>query len=218
MIIGILIGLGKGLINDNPNVKKNYYRKPLYLIKDLSDLITEIFLSIPLLLVLILSVFFFQMLISNSDFRLTSTLIVLAFFSSPNLSIPLEGIINKLNKEEFILAAKASGISRRTLIFKHILYYESKGVIILQTINFFLFSIMMEIFLTFFNKGADPFQPSLGSMIKRYSGNLYDIYYDPSLWFLQEKVLSFTPFIFIILLCLTIRWLGQRVLVITETQ
>ena len=84
--------------------------KITYLLKDFCDIITEFFQSVPLLIVLIISVLFFQMYIDNPDIRLSLTILVLSLFSSPKLSIQLEGIIKKLRKEEFILAAKASGL------------------------------------------------------------------------------------------------------------
>ena len=216
LIIGIVIGLSKGLIVENTYVKRSYFNKPIYIFKDIIDYVTDLFLSVPILLVLIFSSIFFQYHISDPNSRLTFIIIILACFSSPQLSLPLEGIVKKLNKEEFILAAKASGISKFSLIFKHILYYESKGLIIIQTINFFLFSIMMEIFLTFVKKGSDPYQPSLGTMVNKYKGLLVDVYQNPQLLEFQEFVLTLTPFIFIILLCLTVRWLGQRIRIITE--
>ena len=141
LIFGVGLGLGMGLIQHNFNQSKKYSLK--YILKDFCDIITEFFQSVPLLIVLIISVLFFQLHIQNPEIRLSLTIFILSLFSSPKLSIQLEGIINKLRKEEFILAAKASGISQYSLIFKHILYYESKGVLILQTINFFLFSITL---------------------------------------------------------------------------
>ena len=189
-----------------------------YLYKGFCEVITELFQSIPLLIVLIISVLIFQDPSINPESRLTYTIFVLALFSSPKLSIQLEGIIKKLRKEEFILAAKASGISKFNLIFKHILYYEANGVLILQTINFILFSIMIEIFLTWFGKGSSMPQTSLGTLIKSYNSLIPSI---KDLFIMQDYqliILTMTPFIFIILLCLTIRWLGNRVLILTEAK
>jgi len=215
LIVSVCLGLGMGLIQNNSNHSKK--NKITYLLKDFCDIITEFFQSVPLLIVLIISVLFFQMYIDNPDIRLSLTILVLSLFSSPKLSIQLEGNIKKLRKEEFILAAKASGISKFSLIFKHILYYESKGILILQTINFFLFSIMIEIFLTFFGKGA-PDQLSLGKLITVYSFNISEIGHLINMHMYQDVVLTLTPFVFIILLCLSIRWLGNRILIITDTK
>ena len=217
---GITLALGMGMIEySNQSNKLIYYSKIFF--NNLSKYLTEIFQTIPLLLILLLSVLYFQLYIINPDLRLTMIIIVLALFSSPKLSIPIENNIRRLKREEFILAAKASGISKINLIFKHILYYESKGLIILQTINFFLFSIMIEIFLTWFGKGTPITQNSIGKLIFDSSFYLDYLFNNPYSLFasnFQDFVLCLTPFVFIFLLSLTIRWFGDRILLITDTK
>jgi len=218
LLSGIMLGLGMGMI-ENKFVKiKNFKDLFMRFIKYSSDVLSEMFQSIPLLIVLIISVLFFELSIKNPEMRFQYTIYILAIFSSPKLSFQLDGIIKKLKKEEFLLAAKASGISKTSLVFKHILYYESKGVIMLQTINFFLFTMMIEIFLTYFGKGSSLSQSSLGSLVLTSSTWLPDIDYLIDNGRYQNALLSLTPFIFIILLCLTVRWLGNRILILTDTK
>ena len=215
---GILFGLGMGMIEES-KVKINSFKNiVLKGAKYLSDMLSEMFQSIPLLIILIVSVLFFEMTVSNPEIRFQYTIYILAIFSSPKLSFQLDGIIKKLKKEEFLLAAKASGISKVSLIFKHILYYESKGVIMLQTINFFLFTMMIEIFLTYFGKGSTLSQSSLGSLVFNSAPHLPNIEHLFYAGQNQFVLLTLTPFIFIILLCITIRWLGNRILILTETK
>ena len=135
---------------------------------------------------------------------------VLGIFYTPKIVITLQDRILRLRKEEFIHAAKAMGMSFHRLIFKHILWHECYGVIIVQSLNILLQAIMMEIFLTYFNYGSDKL--SLGILIKQYMGVL------PAYLLLtnQERLASLVPFILVILICLTFRWLGERVLELSE--
>ena len=218
LLSGILLGLGMGMI-ENKSVKiKNFKDLFMKFIKYSSDVLSEMFQSIPLLIVLIISVLFFELSIKNPEMRFQYTIYILAIFSSPKLSFQLDGIIKKLKKEEFLLAAKASGISKTSLVFKHILYYESKGVIMLQTINFFLFTMMIEIFLTYFGKGSSLSQSSLGSLVYNSSSYIPNINHLLDIGKFQNVLLTLTPFVFIILLCVSIRWLGNRILILTDTK
>jgi ABC-type dipeptide/oligopeptide/nickel transport system permease subunit len=117
-----------------------------------------------------------------------------------------------LNREEFILATKATGVSMPALIVKHILYYEARGLIVLQYINFFFFTIMLEIFLGFFGKGAG--ELSIGRLIGK-DKILYGIdwQYLPTD---QYKLILVFPLLFVLILCLVTRWLAKRVMLLTE--
>ena len=218
LLSGIMFGLGMGMIENKPGKIKDIKNFFMKIFKYSSDLLSEMFQSIPLLIVLIISVLFFELSIKDPEMRFQYTIYILAIFSSPKLSFQLDGIIKKLKKEEFLLAAKASGISKASLIFKHILYYESKGVIMLQTINFFLFSMMIEIFLTYFGKGSSLSQSSLGSLVYNSSSYIPNINHLVDIGKYQNVLLTLTPFIFIILLCVSIRWLGNRILILTDTK
>ena len=218
LVSGILFGLGMSMIEEAKIRINSFKNIILKSAKYLSDILSEMFQSIPLLIVLIVSVLFFEISIKNPEIRFQYTIYILAIFSSPKLSFQIDGIIKKLKKEEFLLAAKASGISKTSLIIKHILYYESKGVIMLQTINFFLFTIMIEIFLTYFGKGSTLSQSSLGSLVFNSASYLPNINHLIDIGRYQNVLLTLTPFIFIILLCITIRWLGNRILILTDTK
>ena len=210
LLTGITLGVAMGF-SENVKLHKGFrFANLTQLLKRSSFLINEFLQSIPLLIILIISVLFFQRHVSEPGNRLLFTLIVMGVFSAPKLAVPLHGIIKYLRQEEFILAAKATGISRWNLIFRHILYYEGRALIILQTINFLLFSIMMEVFLSFFGKGANPDLHSLGNLILHYSQSLRTIMTGGS-----HIVLKIAPFVLVIILCLTIRWIGQRVIIIS---
>jgi ABC-type dipeptide/oligopeptide/nickel transport system permease subunit len=213
-----MFGLGMGIIGDNVNKINSLKNFLIKFFKYFCDILSEFFQSIPLLIVLIISVLMFQLFVDDPQIRFQYTVYVLAIFSTPKLSFQIDGIIKRLKKEEFLLAAKASGISKASLIFKHILYYESKGVIMIQMINFFLFTMMMEIFLTYFGKGSTLAQSSLGSLVFKSADSISIIAHLSNNGMHQHVLLTIVPFIFIILLCITIRWLGNRILILTDTK
>ena len=213
-VISIILGLGIGF--QTKNLSKNQNILFLNRLKNLyftfCSSITDVFQSIPILIVLLLGVLFFQRYLDNPDHSLFFTLVVVAVFSSPKLSNALGNHIKQLNREEFILATKASGVSMPALIVKHILYYEAKGLIVLQFINFFFFTIMLEIFLGFFGKGAG--ELSIGRLIGK-DKILYGIdwQYLPTD---QYKLILVFPLLFVLILCLVTRWLAKRVMLLTE--
>lgn len=217
VFFGIFFGLVLGLINDAPKDKRNFIKKPKHLLKFLVSTITEISNSLPFLIILIISVIYINYYVDahNNNMKMQLIIIIIALFNTHKLSMPLSDKIKALRKEEFILAAKASGLTMPQLIFKHILYYESKSLIIIHMINFFLFSMMMEIFLTVYKLGSVPSQISLGNLISSSKDIL------PSLLLgtisnVQLIYMTLFPFILIFLLSLTIRWIGQRVLFVME--
>jgi len=172
--------------------------------------LNNIFQTIPIILVMIVTVLSVQRWVEEPGLRLYIDMAVLGIFYTPKIVITLQDRILRLRKEEFIHAAKAMGMSFHRLIFKHILWHECYGVIIVQSLNILLQAIMMEIFLTYFNYGSDKL--SLGILIKQYMGVL------PAYLLLtnQERLASLVPFILVILICLTFRWLGERVLELSE--
>ena len=81
LITGISLGLGMGLIQKNFNHSKNKFK---YFFKNFCDVITEFFQSVPLLIVLIISVLFFQLHILNPEIRLSLTIFVLSVATKTN--------------------------------------------------------------------------------------------------------------------------------------
>ena len=218
IIVGICFGLVLGLINDLPRDRMNLFKKPKYLLKFIVETITEITSSLPFLIVLIIGVLYVNYYIDakNAHMRLEMIIVIISLFSTHKLSVPLSDKIKSLKKEEFILAAKASGLTMSQLILKHILYYESKSLIIICTINFFLFSMMMEIFLTVYGLGVTGSQLSLGKLIID-SKDFLPQYVAGQISNQQLIYITILPFILIFLLCLIVRWFGQRVLYVMES-
>ena len=68
----------------------------------------------------------------------------------------------------------------------------------IQMINFFLFTVMMEIFLTYFGKGSTLAQSSLGSLVFKSADSISIIGHLNNNGMHQHILLTIIPFIFII--------------------
>jgi peptide/nickel transport system permease protein len=75
-----------------------------------------------------------------------------------------------LRDREFVLAAKVSGSTDRTILFLHILPNTAASIIVLATFQFALV-VIVEASLSFLGLGVPPPTPSWGSMIS--SGRAY---------------------------------------------
>ena len=214
IIVSIILGLGIGF-----QPEKEFQDQDIFSFNNLKRIyfgfcsfVTDAFQSIPTLIVLFTGYLVFQRNIDNTNQSFFYALIVVAVFSSPKLSNALGNHIKQLNREEFILATKASGVSIPSLIIKHILFYEAIGLIILQFINFFFFTIMIEIFFGYFGKGSSDL--SLGRLI--YGDKLLYGFLDLPQF--QFKLILMFPLIFILVLCFVVRWMANRIILMTETQ
>lgn len=213
ILTGIIFGLCLGFKNEEWQIKNLNFNNYKYTIKNIIyngvSILTDTFQSIPSLIILLLSVIYFEIIFFDSDNRLLYTLIVFAIVSTPKLSIQLSSIVKQLKREEFILAAKASGMSMLNLIFKQILYYELRGLLIIQFANFFVQSIMIEVLLSWLGKGASG--NSLGIMIRIYNRNLGMGFKGDST---QEMIIILAPYILLILLCFCTRWIANRMIIL----
>ncbi len=215
ILVSIIFGLGIGFqpekrIQDQENFSLKNLKRIYF---NFCSFATDALQSVPILIVVLAGNLFFQRNLENTNDSLLFTLIIVAVFSSPKLSNSLGNHIKQLNREEFILATKASGASMQSLIFKHILYYEAMGLIILQFVNFLFFTIMIEIFLGFFGK-AGPYL-SLGNLIASKQELYASWKFLPTF---QWKLNLILPLIFVLILCVVVRWMAGRILLLVESK
>jgi ABC-type dipeptide/oligopeptide/nickel transport system permease subunit len=218
LISGLIFGISAGFYGIT------FFNKKSFIIKSITNVISQIatifidfFQTMPLILVLFITRIFFDIPEISPDNRLLYSMYVVAVFGSIKIAIPITTIIKKLHKQEFILASKASGLSIPKIIGKHILYYESRLLIIAELMNFVLFIILAEVLMTYFGYGTANF--SLGTLLVEYY-NFYNIDFilssnnNPHHY--QVILTALSPVIFLIILCLHVRWLGGRIMVLTD--
>lgn len=212
LFFGIIFGLGIGFRRNNENIFFSYNKISLIesfrrFISSISEKVIYSINTIPLLILIILSLIFCQTYIDFS-IRQNVFLGLVGFFLTPMLAIPLSGRIRELIKQDFIIACNASGIHPFKIIFKHILIIESTDLIISKITNILLYSIVIDFFLCFFNKGSGV--DTIGKLITASRMNL-----NPILWISltnHQIMIAVIPLILLILININFQWLNERVL------
>ena len=87
-----------------------------------------------------------------------------------------------LKKRSFIEAAKALGLKTRDIIFKHILWYNCKAIVIIQATLGMAEVILIETSLSYLGFGVQEPAPSWGNMVAAgkdyfFRGDFFYIYY-----------------------------------------
>ncbi len=119
--------------------------------------VTDLFLSIPFLVVLILG----SLLLGGSIFDIV--IVLSLFFWMPDARI-VRGIFLSLKEKEFVEAARASGASDRRIIFNEVLP-NALGPIIVSTTLTVAAAILTESVLSFLGYGIQPPTPTWGNLL-----------------------------------------------------
>ena len=94
----------------------------------------------------------------------TASMIVLGFLSSPGLAIIVRGATQVVRREQYVDAAKVSGLNSRQLIVRHILP-RIMGTIIVQASLFAGVALIFQTGLGFLGLGLEPPTASWGAMV-----------------------------------------------------
>ncbi len=182
-VIGALIpflifGIGAGIIIGYDRVpieiafKEN--NRPYYRFWQIAiSWITEAIHSIPLLLLLLVAVIVTYKTLDNDYARMMTVMIFVGFLSSPKLALLIRDRISILEREEFIMAARASGLSDSSIIFKHVLRYDMASMIMSQVVFILVQSVMLETVISFLGYGIRSGKyESIGKMVVEYQHDL----------------------------------------------
>ncbi|MCD7729148.1 MAG: ABC transporter permease [Clostridia bacterium] len=131
--------------------------------------------SLPILL--ILSVIFNDI---NSISKLYYMMLILSFMSWGGVARLVRGQILSLREQDFMLAAKCSGLSTGSKIFKHLMPNVVPQLIVSMTLGLGS-AILMEATLGYLNLGAPLGTATWGTMIQSASDLTYLQYY-PNFW------------------------------------
>ena len=127
----------------------------------------EVLNMVPKLLFLLISISFMPI---NTYFILG----LYGILTSPKLAELLKRQVLTLKAEEFIESAIALGVTRRKILFVHILWYNSKELLLSQMIYIFNLGVMMETSLSYMELGFGESVVSWGWMIYKAIGS-YDL-------------------------------------------
>ena len=176
-ILGIIIGFNrtKTTIKELLNHQESFLRIVYHLFQGTIDYVLQIINAIPMLLLVLISVIVVEKSLydANQLLKLALCLFVYGLLSTPKLAFLIKDKINTLEDEDFIDAARASGISDNKLVFTHIIRYECSSIIFLQAINIFIQAIMLETVIAFLGYGVRQIKyETIGKLISEFKDYL----------------------------------------------
>lgn len=119
---------------------------------------TDILLSIPLILLLILAAALFRP-------SLTTTIVVIGVSSWPGAARLVRGQFMSIKNLEYVTAARAIGASPFRIMIRH-LFPNSLAIIIVETTLWLSYAILLEASLSFLGLGVQIPTPSWGNMLR----------------------------------------------------
>jgi ABC-type dipeptide/oligopeptide/nickel transport system permease subunit len=119
--------------------------------------IVDIFLAIPLLLLLLLAVALFEP-------GLWTTMLVIGLTTWPATARLVRGEFLTTKNRDYVTAAHALGANAPRIMFRHLLP-NTLAVIIVQATLWLSFAILLESSLSFLGLGVQPPEPSWGGML-----------------------------------------------------
>ncbi|APF19804.1 ABC-type transporter, integral membrane subunit [Caldithrix abyssi DSM 13497] len=144
LIFGILLGVGSAYQAN----RTSYYL----------DKLLEILNSFPKLIVLLIIIGLF----GN---HMVMLMMIFGIISAPKLAELIKGKVLALRKEAFVDSSIALGLSHAQIIFKHILYYNCRHIIIGQFFFIYAAAILVEASLSYVNLGFSQTSASWGYML-----------------------------------------------------
>lgn len=143
--------------------------------------IVDVLSCIPSLpIMLILSAVFDSLGLGDSILKLYYMMVVLTLMGWTGTARLVRGQILSLREQEFMLAAKCSGLSTTSKIFKHLMPNVIPQLIVSMTLG--LGSIILtEATLGYLGIGAPANTPTWGNLINLASNSIYRQYY-PNFW------------------------------------
>lgn len=142
--------------------------------------IVDVFICIPFLPILIILGAMLSDLKVSPDMRINFVMIIIGVLSWPSVARLVRGQILSLREQEFMQAAKATGLRDYRKIFKHLLPNTIPSIIVSATLGIGG-AIMTESALSYLGMGVTPPSASWGNMIQSVN-NFIDLMQRPWLW------------------------------------
>jgi peptide/nickel transport system permease protein len=155
LIVGLGVALSAGVLGVLIGATAGYYGGVL---DNIVMRVTDLFLSIPLLVVLIIAS-------RATGGSVLDIVLVLSAITWMPLARIIRGVFLSLKEKEFVEAARALGASNRRIIFRHMLP-NSLGVIVVNVTLTVALAILTESLLSFLGFGIQPPVPSWGNMLE----------------------------------------------------
>ncbi len=144
----------------------------------------------------------FETTLERSDLRLLFLILILGITSWTGLCRLLRAETLKISQMEFVIAAKAFGVGKLTIIRRHIIP-NLMHIILISVVLDFSGLVLAEAVLSYVGVGVDPTMHSWGNMINQAR---LEMARDPMVWWSL-----FSAFVFMFILVLAANLLSDRV-------
>jgi peptide/nickel transport system permease protein len=155
LLVGLGVALVSGVVGTLVGVAAGYYGGRL---DNAVMRLTDLFLSIPLLVLLIIAS-------RATGGSIRDIVLVLSLALWMFLARIVRGLFLSLREKEFVEAARSIGASNRRIIFRHMLP-NALGVIIVSITLTVAIAILTESLLSFLGFGIQPPTPTWGNMLE----------------------------------------------------
>jgi peptide/nickel transport system permease protein len=154
LLVGISVAITAGVVGGVVGAMAGFYGG---WIDNLLMRVTDLFLSIPFLVILIIASTFF----GGSVLSIVG--ILSAFFWMPDARI-VRGVFLSLKEKEFVEAARATGATNKRIMFNHMLPNAMGPIIVNATLSVAA-AILTESALSFLGFGVQPPTPTWGNLL-----------------------------------------------------
>jgi peptide/nickel transport system permease protein len=154
LVVGLISVAGASIIGTAAGLVAGYFR-------GVADMILMRIADVQLAMPFMLMALTFIAIVGPGLSILISLMIIAQWVQYARL---VRGLVLSLRDREFIQSARAIGVSRTRIIFKHVLPNIIGPIIVLMTLNV-ANNILLESSLTFVGLGVDPTIPSWGGML-----------------------------------------------------
>jgi peptide/nickel transport system permease protein len=160
LMVGLTVALSAGVVGAFVGAMAGFYGSWL---DNLLMRVTDLFLSIPFLVILIIGS---QLSVFQGMFGIVMLLSLFFWMGDARI---VRGVFLSLKEKEFVEAARASGASNKRIIFLHMLPNSMGPVIVNTTLNVAA-AILTESALSFLGFGIQPPTPTWGNLLKDAQG------------------------------------------------
>ncbi len=122
------------------------------------------------------------MLLVIAAFRpsIYTIMVVFGITTAPTIAMLVKGKVMMLRERNFIESAVALGLSSRTIIFKHILWYNCRALLLIQATIGMAEAVLLETSLSYLGFGVQEPTPSWGNMVQAGANYLMEGDFWPS--------------------------------------
>lgn len=150
-LIALIGGIGLGTCATYLNEGLEIKGQKISAVEGIPDIISKVMTSFPQIPTIILLWSFFEKV------SIYHVMAIFGAFNIPRVAERVKTKIKYLKKEGFVESSKALGVSRHNILFRHILYYQMRGILIIEVTFIIGDAVLFESILSFLGFSTNSF-------------------------------------------------------------